>query len=40
MLLQQPQCCRLGTKRGLADIAHVVDMKVDEVTEGFEARNS
>jgi len=28
----------LGAARGLAYIAHVVDMKVDEFAEGFQAR--
>ncbi|WP_244748181.1 hypothetical protein [Mesorhizobium sp. 131-3-5] len=28
----------LGSARGLAYIAHVVDMKVDEFAEGFQAR--
>ncbi|ESY64374.1 hypothetical protein X743_31390 [Mesorhizobium sp. LNHC252B00] len=30
--------CGLGAARGLAYIAHVVDMKVDEFAEGFQAR--
>ena len=28
----------LGAARGLAYIAHVVDMKVDEFADGFQAR--
>jgi hypothetical protein len=28
----------LGAARGLAHIAHVVDMKVDKFAEGFKAR--
>jgi hypothetical protein len=35
MPLQQIEGCGLGAARGLAYIAHVVDMKVDEFAEGF-----
>jgi hypothetical protein len=33
--LQHLESCCFGAQRSLADVAHVVDMKVDEVSEGF-----
>jgi hypothetical protein len=33
--LQHIEGCSLGAERGLAHIAHVVDMKVDELAESF-----
>ncbi|MET0575455.1 MAG: hypothetical protein ABWZ83_06290 [Mesorhizobium sp.] len=38
MPLQHFEGCGLGAARGLAYIAHVVDMKVDEFAERFQAR--
>ena len=38
--LQHGECRGLGAERGLAYIAHVVDMKVDEFAEGFQARHT
>ena len=38
MSLQYRQGCGLGAARGLAYIAHVVDMEVDEFAESFKAR--
>ncbi|MFD2057984.1 hypothetical protein ACFSQT_34370 [Mesorhizobium calcicola] len=35
MPLQHIEGCSLGAERGLAYIAHVVDMKVDELAESF-----
>jgi hypothetical protein len=40
MSLEQSEGRGLGAARGLAYIAHVVDMKVDEFAEGFQARCS
>ena len=40
MSLQYRQGRGLGAARGLAYIAHVVDMKVDEFAEGFQARRT
>ncbi|CAH2407280.1 hypothetical protein MES5069_550240 [Mesorhizobium escarrei] len=38
MSLKLIEGCGLGAARGLAYIAHVVDMKVNEFAEGFQAR--
>ena len=38
MSLEHIEGCGLGAARGLAYIAHVVDMKVDEFAESFQAR--
>ncbi|MER8461845.1 hypothetical protein [Mesorhizobium sp. M1396] len=38
MSLEHIEGCGLGAARGLAYIAHVVDMKVDEFAEDFQAR--
>src|SRR5438445_13567898 len=38
MSLEHIEGCGLGAARGLAYIAHVVDMKVDEFAERFQAR--
>lgn len=38
--LQHLEDCGLGAQRSLADVAHVVDMKVDEVPECFQARDA
>lgn len=38
MPLEHIEGCGLGAARGLAYIAHVVDMKVDEFAEGLRAR--
>jgi hypothetical protein len=38
MSSQHVECRGLGAERGLAYIAHVVDMKVDEFAEGLQAR--
>ncbi|WP_192181071.1 hypothetical protein [Mesorhizobium amorphae] len=38
MSLEHIEGCSLGAARGLAYIAHVVDMKVDEFAESFQAR--
>lgn len=38
MPLEHIEGCGLGAARGLAYIAHVVDMKVDEFAERFQAR--
>ena len=38
MPLEHIEGCGLGAARGLAYIAHVVDMKVDEFAESFQAR--
>ena len=38
MPLQHFEGCGLGAARGLAYIAHVVDMKVDEFAEGLQTR--
>ncbi|ESZ68675.1 hypothetical protein X727_21285 [Mesorhizobium sp. L103C119B0] len=44
-MLHFPRCsehsegCGLGAARGLAYIAHVVDMEVDEFAEGFRRAN-
>ncbi|MER9938598.1 hypothetical protein [Mesorhizobium sp. M0088] len=38
MSLEHSKGRGLGAARGLAYIAHVVDMKVDEFAEGFQAR--
>ncbi len=38
MSSQHVECRGLGAERGLAYIAHVVDMKVDEFAEALEAR--
>src|SRR5437764_166031 len=38
VFLEHIEGCGLGAARGLAYIAHVVDMKVDEFAEGFQAR--
>ncbi|MGX5847786.1 hypothetical protein ACWGTO_12010 [Mesorhizobium sp. PL10] len=38
--LQHIEGCGLGPARGLAYIAHVVDMKVDEFAERFQARHT
>ncbi|WP_292408408.1 hypothetical protein [Mesorhizobium sp.] len=40
MSLEHIEGCGLGAARGLARIAHVVDMKVDEFAECFQARRS
>ncbi|ESY62408.1 hypothetical protein X742_33135 [Mesorhizobium sp. LNHC232B00] len=38
MSLEHIEDCGLRAARGLAYIAHVADMKVDELAEGFQAR--
>ena len=40
MSLEHIEGCGLGAARGLAYIAHVVDMKVDEFAESFQARDT
>ena len=38
--LQHEQRCSLGAERGLAHLSHIVDMKINEVTEGFQTVNT
>lgn len=40
LTLQHRESCGFGAQRSLADVAHVVDMTVDEISKGFSPRDA